>query len=137
MVASAANVYVKYRYDASSDSSPVAELSVVDGKPEMPEIYLVVGGWAYFADSSGYLVMYPIRPEMVEESEMPDLSDVFDGSEIPESSRSARFWAVNARWYDESEYGALLPEVLIVRNEWVCSALTAMHRMTENYPNIR
>lgn len=129
-----ANVMVRYAYDASSTPSVTREMPVVDGKPEMPEIYLVVGGWAYFADSDGYLVMYPIRPDMVEESEMPDLSDVHEESEL---SRDDRVWAVNARWYDESDYGALLPDVLIHRNEWVAAALTALHRMAEDFPNIR
>lgn len=140
MVASAANVNVRYAYDASSDSSVVCELPVVDGKPELPEIYVVVGQWAYFADSDGYLVMYLIRPgspdssDPSEMSEMPDLSDVFEGSEI---DHDGRIWAVNAKWYDESEFGALVPSEMIARNEWVCTVLRQLHRVHENFPFVQ
>lgn len=97
---------VRYAYDVSDPSSVTSSVS------EMPEIYLIVGKWAYFADSSGYLMIVPI--ETVHGFVVDMTGDV-------------RYVAVNAKYADESEFGALVPGDLLVRNETVAAALTALH----------
>lgn len=112
---------VRYAYDASDDSSVVRVMS------EMPDIYLVVENVMYFADLSGYVMMWPVSGDW---SEMPDAHDVSDWSDIPAPPGDGRMWAVNAKYYDESNYGALVPEESIRNNGAVVMALTALHRMS-------
>lgn len=97
---------VRYAYDASDPSSVSSDLF------EMPEIYVVVGNYAYMSDSSGYLTMVPI--ETIQAFAVDLTGDV-------------RYQAVNAKYADESEYGALVPEEMIARNETVARVLTDLY----------
>lgn len=107
---------VRYAYDVSSPESVVTEMG------ETPEMYVVFGKMMYWADESGYVMMHPLSGEWSDLSEMGEMPDV------PGDDRN---WAVNAKWYDESEYGALVPEAVERCAKRVARALTEMHRIAD------
>ena len=111
---------VRYAYDVSDDASVSCELT------EMPEIYLVVGDVMYFADSSGYVMMRPVSGDW---SKMPGQSEVSVSYELFDSSENGSMWAVNAKYYDEGEYGAFVPEEVERGISAVVAALTVLHNM--------
>lgn len=110
--------HIRYARNVSDDSTLVVEMS------EMPEKYVVVSDVMYFADSSGFVMMYPVSGDW---SEMPDAHDVSDWSDIPASPEDGRKWAVNAKYYDESNYGVNVPDEVTHGIRTVVIALSVLH----------
>lgn len=96
---------VTYDFHRMSEEGVEVELTVI------PEIYVVVGDSAYFSDSDGFLMMCPVYDMMSAKSDL------------------TTFAAVNAKWWDEGDYGHDVPNEVSDGSARVCAALTAMHGM--------